>query len=638
MYYARPSMNRRTLLWLSTALVLGVAIWAAFWWKGRESDLARRDEEAQAQERDARREARRTRLREESGQLMPELLEGTYLGMSLDDARAARPGMAPAVGADNPEERDKVVFEERFPNGARAMYVFDWDSDRLQRVQVLSLLPSVDALPAHLSAMNTQYGSPTGVWDCPDTGGVPTRRFTWRHGATTVSDVMLVYGGRVSVTLYVAPSAVIGRSLRMGHCHPIREPRAARRVPRGHARADAGSRRGALKGRRGSSRRFAPKPARRSECGSNMAARVLRSRGRSGRALRPSGGAPMSEPSPDAAAVHHATLPPDAKRRRRSRLKALGRIVLLALGVIAIVGLVTDAGPAAVGAVLKRAAIYLPLVVVCELGFVGVDIFSLRYLYGERARGVPIRVWLRSAIVAYGVMIFLPAGRTGAEVVRAANLAPHVGVPRAAAAATALQGSVLLGNTLVSLVCYVAVLAAAPSSMLGWLVVGNAVVTFVIGGAILFGARHSRVGGWLGRRIAALAAHGTRFDESLRELPAPHVPVALSFLGRLFQTVEYGVILVAVGATLTGLGPFVAQAISLVAAGVGDMVPNQLGVSEGAYRLFATTLGLADAVAAAISIALVQRICQFSLAGASVLIGALWKPATAPRPSSSPHP
>lgn len=214
-------MNRRSLYLLLGALALGGAVWGAWWWSNEQSEQLERDARAREAAREERRAERQQRLRDESQRLMPELLEGVYLGMPLDDAHRARPRMAPALASDNPEERDTVVFEERFPNGARAMYVFTRRNDRLQRVQVLSLLPSVDALAPHLEAMNAQYGTPTGIWDCPNTGGVPTRRFTWRHGETTVSDVMLLYGGRVSVTLYVAPSAIIARSLRMGACRPV---------------------------------------------------------------------------------------------------------------------------------------------------------------------------------------------------------------------------------------------------------------------------------------------------------------------------------------------------------------------------------------------------------------------------------
>jgi hypothetical protein len=84
----------------------------------------------------------------------------------------------------------------------------------------MSKLPDAAALEPHLAAMTERYGSPTGVWRCPDTGGVPTLRFTWRGNITTVSDVLLIHPGGVSVTLYIAPSERIHESLRRGACRP----------------------------------------------------------------------------------------------------------------------------------------------------------------------------------------------------------------------------------------------------------------------------------------------------------------------------------------------------------------------------------------------------------------------------------
>lgn len=221
---------KRHLPWvIGLAVVAGGAFGVRAW-------LIERDEQARAAERadreaeEAREERRLSRLRRESEELIPELLEGIYLGMPLDRAREARPHMTPDLSTRNPEP-DKVVFEERFPNGARAMYVFDESDDALERVQVLSLLPSPSAVAPHLAAMNAQYGTPTGIWDCPQTGGVPTRRFTWRHGETTVSDIFLIAGERVSVTLYIAPSDVIGRSLAMAACRPLRDPSELERFP-----------------------------------------------------------------------------------------------------------------------------------------------------------------------------------------------------------------------------------------------------------------------------------------------------------------------------------------------------------------------------------------------------------------------
>ena len=324
---------------------------------------------------------------------------------------------------------------------------------------------------------------------------------------------------------------------------------------------------------------------------------------------------------------------------RWARVKAVGRWVLLLIGVGAVVWLINDAGPEKVWSTLVRAGAWLPLVVACEIGFAAMDVVALRLIYGKKGAGVPTSVWLRSGMMAYGIMILLPAGRAGGEVMRAATLAPYIGGPRATAGATLLQGVTLWGNTLISIPCYVAVgLTSGWSSTLALFVAGNGAVTALLGSLLLFGARWSRLGGFLGRRIKALASHGARFDESLRELPsAPILPVGAALLGRLFQSMQYGVILLAVGGVLTVESGLVAQAIHLVGAGLGDMVPNQAGVTEIAYDVFKADLDLEAAKAQAISIALVHRICQFGLAGTCLGVGAIWKPAADRQPSVAPE-
>ncbi len=218
-------MSRRSLTQIGLVLaILGVGV-ASYWTyqsKQAEEENARElARQAEAEERERDLDARWGRIQEESAELIPRLLEGVRLGQSLAEVRAQRP----QLGASPIEQQGRVepgmeMYEEELSNGGRAIFAFERATGRLQRLQMLSLLPSPEAITPHLTAMHDQYGSPTGVWDCPMTGGVPTRRFTWRHGETTVSDVFLVYGGRVSVTLYIAPNAIILRSLRMSGCRP----------------------------------------------------------------------------------------------------------------------------------------------------------------------------------------------------------------------------------------------------------------------------------------------------------------------------------------------------------------------------------------------------------------------------------
>ncbi len=165
---------------------------------------------------------------EESRGLVPELIGNVSFGMTEEELAAARPN---ADATDSRTDTEKFWYQEMFSIGAQAMYGFDTDSRRLVQIQVLSRLPNGSAVGPHLAAMHDTYGVPTGIWHCPDTGGVPTRRFTWRRGVTTIMDILLAHAGGVSQTLYLAGSEVIEGSLRQGGCRPIRDREEMRTLP-----------------------------------------------------------------------------------------------------------------------------------------------------------------------------------------------------------------------------------------------------------------------------------------------------------------------------------------------------------------------------------------------------------------------
>jgi hypothetical protein len=310
-------------------------------------------------------------------------------------------------------------------------------------------------------------------------------------------------------------------------------------------------------------------------------------------------------------------------------------MLLVIAGITAVVLLVRSAGAERVLQTLLQAGVWLPVIASLEAAFMSMDVVALRGLLGDKGRAVPLAAWVRTALLQYGVMQLLPAGRAGGEVARAAALAPYVGGVRAAAAATRLQAATMLGNTAISLPCWVAVaLVAGPQAALAWAVLVNALITGLVGSALIVTARRSTLGFWLGRRIRVLASHGPSFDEALRDQVPWGAAIVATSVGRAFQTVQYGVILVAVGGTLTVESALVAQGIHLVGAGLGDLVPNQVGITEGAYALFAPALGLEAHPARAIGIALVARICQFCLAASCLLISWLWKAAPPPEPAA----
>jgi hypothetical protein len=213
-------VSRKPVLALLAALaVLGAVAWGWSAWTAREEEEHRAARAAELTARATERDERLERLRAESVELMPAMLRPVALGMTRDEVRALRaPRITPSANTGHP----LMLMEERLANGGQVVYGFARAApNHLLQVQVLSILPTRHAIAPHLAAMNEQYGTPTGVWDCPTTGDVPTRRFTWRRSYSAVSDVFLVYGDRVSLTLYIATSEQIGRSLAMASCTAV---------------------------------------------------------------------------------------------------------------------------------------------------------------------------------------------------------------------------------------------------------------------------------------------------------------------------------------------------------------------------------------------------------------------------------
>lgn len=318
-------------------------------------------------------------------------------------------------------------------------------------------------------------------------------------------------------------------------------------------------------------------------------------------------------------------------------LKKYGKWLLLLVGIAAVAALVRETGPKRVGEVIVAAARHLPLIILLEAVWISMDTFAVRALLGEHGKDAPWKLYLRSGLVAYSIMVLLPAGRAGGEVARAALLGPQVGGARAGAAAARINGVTLLANALISVPCFLAIAAVVGmSDKLSLAVLGNAVVTAFLGVGILVVTRRSKVGGFLAKRFRSMVHWGPAFDEALREMPAiPYRAIVLCFVGRAIQMVQYAVILHAVGGKLTLTSGLVTQGIHLVGAALGDMVPNQVGFNEGAYRLFAEALGLAHDPARAVSIALVARLGQFFLAAVCFAVTALWKRGEVVTPSAA---
>jgi lysylphosphatidylglycerol synthase-like protein len=304
----------------------------------------------------------------------------------------------------------------------------------------------------------------------------------------------------------------------------------------------------------------------------------------------------------------------------------LWRALLAMAGLGLVAYLVHSAGAGKIVRVLGQAAWWLPIIFTLELAQVGSDVLALRLLLRGVAGRVPALTWLRSSAIAYAAMILIPAGRATGEVARATLVARHVGGPRAATAAAQLHSSYLFANGVLSATaCLVVANWLGPRSRLALILGCNALLMAALATTVLAVLRGGRAGRWLERTRRRFPG-GTHpapplEPHSRRRLPWRAAVVCTTSRGA--QVVQYGVILAAVGGVASVRGAFIAHGIHLVGATVGDLLPNQLGAVDGAFRAFARNVGFGDAPARALSIAFVAHATQLLCAGACIVVAAV---------------
>lgn len=339
--------------------------------------------------------------------------------------------------------------------------------------------------------------------------------------------------------------------------------------------------------------------------------------------------APAQEARPAAASFEAAAR---AARRRRIRTRALGalRYALAAAGIIAVVLLVRDAGPAALLEVLRGAAKWIPLIVLLEVMRIAADATATWLALGRRVRAVPIRVLARAQLIGTAVGSLAPAGRTAAEATKAALIAPWSGGASATAAAATVQAATLLAGSLISLPCAWAAWALTGPSLITVALLVHAAALFALGAGMRLCMRAQRVGRWLARRQRI--AHGAAtFQRTAREsaVLAPG-PTAALLTGRVIQVAQYGLIVHAAGISVTTTQALFSQGLNLISLAVGALVPGQLGVSEGAFVLSSAALGTTGAKA--MSIAVLAHLVQVMMIPIGALTPLVWK---ARRPPAS---
>jgi hypothetical protein len=314
---------------------------------------------------------------------------------------------------------------------------------------------------------------------------------------------------------------------------------------------------------------------------------------------------------------------------------AIGRALLLVLGVVVVTLLIRNAGPAKVAAILSEAWIFFPLLALCEMGMVACDVSCVRWQLGERRKDVPLRSWIWSSTYAYALQILFPAGRAAGEVARASVLGRHVGFARAAAASVGYQASNLYAVATLSLV------ATAVSFFIAGPIAGNlpkfeainVVIVASIGTFIATVLRSKRATEFVAKRFKLSEAHQDELRDAVEHSIDVKRGAFFCVTGRGIQWFQYALCVFAIGGRFGLVPGSIAHGIQLVGATMGDVIPNQLGAVEGAYTAFAGALALTpDRV---LALPLLIRITQISLAATCLVVATLFskKSAQAPAPA-----
>jgi len=313
-----------------------------------------------------------------------------------------------------------------------------------------------------------------------------------------------------------------------------------------------------------------------------------------------------------------------AGRRIRARAMSALRLAFAIAGIGAVVLLVRNTGADALVAVLVPAAKWIPLILLLEALRLGLDGTATWLALGRRARLLPIRLLTRAQLIGAAVGSLAPAGRTAAEATKAALIAPWTGAPSATAAAATVQAATLLATALISIPCAWAAWVVSGSSWLTLSLLVHAVALFILGAGMRLAMRAPRLGRWFGGRAGRFARGAASFQDAARESPVlVPGPTAALFAGRVLQVAQYAVLAYAVGFDLTAVQALIAQGLNLVALAAGALVPGQIGVSEGAFVLSASTLGTTEAKAMAI--ALLAHVLQVATLPLGALTPMLWK-------------
>ncbi|HHH28310.1 MAG TPA: hypothetical protein ENK57_08195 [Polyangiaceae bacterium] len=300
--------------------------------------------------------------------------------------------------------------------------------------------------------------------------------------------------------------------------------------------------------------------------------------------------------------------------------RALLPWLLAAVGLTAIGWLVSEIGVERLLTAARGLAPWLPVVFALEGARWLADAGATWRLYGARRRsGSPSRLVVAS-FAAYPVTLLFPAGRVAGEVLKAASMRHDVGLGRAAAAAVTMQALPLLAGAVVSLPCITVAWLSWGASWLTGAIALQAMTALALGGAVLWASSRPVVGR-LARRVSEQLGAAT--DDVQRALTEEAVPMAPAFVlavaSRALLAAQIVLLAHAVGVSGGLSGGLLTVGLHFVGQAAGDLVPAQLGATDGALVLGSEALGASSAglVAAGLSF----HASQLLWAGIGAVIG-----------------
>lgn len=294
-------------------------------------------------------------------------------------------------------------------------------------------------------------------------------------------------------------------------------------------------------------------------------------------------------------------------------------LLMAAFGVLTFGLLLWNLGDLEVLRSLLSLSSFLPVLLVLELGRLGCEVLGTRALLTAAGARVPTLPLLRGQLIAQALDVVMPAGRAAAEAAKASVYARYLGLPQAAAIATMLQLAVLVANACWAIAGYLASRDAPLPHALRLALLGfAAAMSCLVLGVSAFAASPSarKLFGHL--RFVEVSLQ--RFASLLRSAPRQLMnAVFAQLLARSMQALQLIVLGYALGAEPSLARAAIMEAVYLVGAASGELVPAQLGTTDAAFVLAAPAFGLTQG--AAFSASLMLHAVQL-LAGAMACLGA----------------